>query len=188
MSAAPIWSRLRGRKLVECVLDRMDSVGLAGRPSFEVPVGDELNVVVMGDTRVLTSLIGCVTLREELEAFIVASRRRRSSNGAPAELVSKLCSRLLRGLETPLLNSPDDLRVIREDRGPASPKRCFKNTVWGTTSNLGSSTSPVVLNNFSASGSRLGRVVKLQHCKRTVQAPRKSTSRSQQQVSKYNLA
>ena len=91
----PIWSMVNGRKVAELAVDRTDSVGLpgrskvaegAGRPEILSRRDEEIGAAaVAGDKMfaVFVVLRGLwLAVSEDVEALMVASLRRRSSNGA----------------------------------------------------------------------------------------------------------
>lgn len=134
---------------MEFVVDAIESLGLGGRsiggPVLGPPGNKEVvDEFVTGDTAFRASRGVLGILRDDAEALIVASRRRRSSNGAPVPgpapvLACSLDSLFsLEGLRIGVRDRTEvvlreDMEGMREYRPPPSLFLDFKKTVCGTT-------------------------------------------------------
>lgn len=143
-----------------------DSLGLLGRsrvcgtsetaPDIEEGIAGDSGTVSVG---LRTSRALGETERDVAEPLIIASRRRRSSKGAPAadDPWSILMVRLERGVPSMGVRDKSDLAVDRrKDRDELSLIDDLRNTVCGTTPSFWSSMVPVVCR-LSDSGSMLTR-------------------------------
>lgn len=149
-----IGKRCIARK-AEVVVDTVDSAGLPGRSnpagiSGEVGAGRALVSIERGCGRGLRGSREPGTARELPEPLMMASRLRRSSNGAPAEPGpwSMLSVRVVRGVPGDLTKKSDAglCEDSREERPSDSGAR--RKTVCGTTPSF---TSSIVLVDLSAS-------------------------------------
>lgn len=162
-SVLPICRRCVGLRATEFAVDTTDSVGLIERSVVTAILsGEEAVATGLGDNELRGE---CATLRDDAEPLMVASRRRRSSKGAPVTLPCSALDIRLTGLRIRPDMSNVDLRTwyefARDGRGAGSVPRDFRKTVCGTTPSLGSSTSPIVFKFLSVSASRLRREAKL---------------------------
>jgi hypothetical protein len=133
----PTCSPSTARMADEFDVETIDSVGLPGRSAVcGNPTGPgTVGLGCTGEARELPrSLAFSVAFRDEFDALIVVSLRRRSSIGVVLLPRSTLETRLERDADVPSTCilpciSDIDLREIRDDRGLKSEARVFKNTV-----------------------------------------------------------
>jgi hypothetical protein len=122
------------------VVDTTDSVGLRGRSGIgegSARAAREELEVPRPEAELRCSLDVLAKLREEDEALMVCSLRRRSSNGAPVLLRSMLDPRSRRGLRTGVREEELYVDLLnhgtREERAVMSLFLDLRKTVCGTT-------------------------------------------------------
>jgi hypothetical protein len=157
-SVLPTCNRCTAWNVDELEVETMDSVGLSGRSMVGGISVEPRELLASAGTTTEELWWLWVGLKEEVDPFIAANLRRRSSNGAPVLPWSDPFGPrwgLRRGARVAMsiVDRRDGGDVMRDERGTKSDMRVFTKMVSGATPSFMSSTSPILFKLFSASAS-----------------------------------